>query len=118
MDNRLIDIKALVRAQTQGRRTLFVSNREDNVLAASLSKSLGIKVTWCVGNLRGVDAQSERIRQGSYDIVLAATGFLKHGICKTIQEAAKDAGVRYIPVNRGRPEACMQALAREFGIGS
>jgi hypothetical protein len=107
-----------VRAQTQGRRALFVSNREDPELGARLEELLGITVTWCDGSLRRVQAQCERISRGSYDIVLSATGFQVHGVDSALARACSSASIAYVRVNRGRPLATMQAIAREFGLVS
>ena len=111
-------LSMVVRAQTQGRRALFVSNREDPELGARLADLLGITITWCDGSLRRVQAQCERIQRGSYDLILSATGFQVHGVDSALARAASAAGVPYVRVNRGRPVACVQAIAREFGLTS
>jgi hypothetical protein len=77
---------------------------------------LGITITWCDGSLRRVQAQCERITRGSYDIILSATGFQVHGVDSALASAARAASVAYVRVNRGRPVACIKAIAREFGI--
>jgi hypothetical protein len=109
---------ARVRQQTKGSRALFVSNREDPELGARLSEMLGISITWCDGSLRRVQAQCERISRGSYDLVLSATGFQVHGVDSALARASSAAGIPYVRVNRGRPVACVQAIAREFGLTS
>jgi hypothetical protein len=111
-------IAARVRAQTQGRRTLFVSNREDPELGARLEGMLGITIAWCDGSLRRVQAMCERIKGGSYDLVLSATGFQVHGVDSALARACSAGNVPYVRVNRGRPAACIQAIAREFGLAS
>jgi hypothetical protein len=112
----LAALAAKVRAQTQDRRALFVSNREDPELGARLTDLLGITITWCDGSLRRVQAQCERISRGSYDLVLSATGFQVHGVDSALARASSAASIPYIRVNRGRPVACVQAIAREFGL--
>ncbi len=109
-------LASLVRARTQGRKALFVSNREDPELGVRLTDLLGISITWCDGSLRRVQAQCERIKGKSYDLILSATGFQVHGVDSALARAAGGAGVPYVRVNRGRPVACVQAIAREFGI--
>ena len=79
---------------------------------------LGITITWCDGSLRRVQAQCERIKGGSYNLVLSATGFQVHGVDSALARASSTAGVPYVRVNRGRPVACVQAIAREFGLFS
>jgi hypothetical protein len=109
-------LSARVRAQTRGSRALFVSNREDPELGTRLTELLGITITWCDGSLRRVQAQCQRIAQGSYDLILSATGFQVHGVDSALARAASGASIPYVRVNRGRPVACVQAIAREFGL--
>jgi hypothetical protein len=118
MEHALAALAARVRARTQGRNTLFVSNREDPELGARLEELLGIHITWCDGSLRRVQAQCERIKGGSYSLILSATGFQVHGVDSAVAGAASAGGVPYVRVNRGRPVACVQAIAREFGMGT
>jgi hypothetical protein len=114
--NGLTALASRVRMETEGRRVLFVSNREDPDLGARLTELLGIEITWCDGALRRVQAQCERIKGGSYNLVLSATGFQVHGVDSALSRAASAASVPYVRVNRGRPVACVQAIAREFGL--
>jgi len=109
-------LAAHVRVHTQGRKALFVSNREDPELGHRLHDLLGLEITWCDGSLRRVQAMCERIKGGTYHMVLSATGFQVHGVDSALARASSTAGVRYVRVNRGRPIACVQAIAREFGL--
>ena len=106
----------LIRPYTKGRRVLFVSNRLDHDLAARLSEMLGAEITECEGAARRVEAQCVRIGQNSYDLVLSATGFQSHVTDSLLARATSAAGVPYVRVNRGRPNACVHAIAREFGL--
>ena len=115
-EHALTALAARVRAQTQGKKALFVSNREDPELGVRLEELLGIQIAWCDGSLRRVQAQCERIKGGSYDLILSATGFQVHGVDSALARAAGAGGVPYVRVNRGRPVACVQAIAREFGM--
>jgi hypothetical protein len=114
----LDELASRVRGKTEGRRALFVSNREDPELGARLTELLGIDITWCDGSLRRVQAQCERIKGGGYDLILSATGFQVHGVDGALSRAASAGSVPYVRVNRGRPVACVQAIAREFGLFS
>jgi len=114
----LTALSARVREQTRGCRALFVSNRDDPELGSRLSELLGITITWCDGSLRRVQAQCERIVRGSYDLVLSATGFQVHGVDSALARASSASDIPYVRVNRGRPVACVQAIAREFGLTS
>lgn len=109
-------ILELVKSHTNGLRALFVSNRIDVELETKLTKMLGLKITWCEGSPRQVQSQCERIAKGNYDIVLSATGFQTHGVDGALCKAAKTRRVKYVRVNRGRPSACVQAIARDLGL--
>ena len=104
-----------VRQHTEGRRVLFASNRSDARLEARLTELLGVKMAGCDGGPRRVQSQCERIAQGSYDLVLSATGFQDHAVDGALAHAASVAGIPYVRVNRGRPLACAQAIVRELG---
>jgi hypothetical protein len=108
---------AAVRPRTEGRRALFVSNRHDPPLQTKLEGLLGLSVTWCEGSPRRVQAQCERIAHGAFDLVLSATGFQDHAADGVLARAARAASVPLVRVDRGRPLACVRAIARELGIG-
>ena len=114
-DSALQQLCDRVRPHTEGRRVLFASNRADDRLEARLTELLGVRMTGCDGAPRRVQSQCERIAQGSYDLVLSATGFQDHAIDGAMARAASAAGIPYLRVNRGRPLACAQAIARELG---
>lgn len=117
-DSALQQLCDRVRPHTEGRRVLFASNRADDRLEARLTELLGVRMTGCDGAPRRVQSQCERIAQGSYDLVLSATGFQDHAVDGAMARAASAAGIPYVRVNRGRPLACAQAIARELGDGS
>jgi len=110
------ELRALVRERTHGRRALFVSNRQDPALRHRLEDELGLTITWCQLADRRLQAQASSIASGSYDVVLAATGFLSHTADALLARAARGAGVPYVRVFRGRPLACVRAIARELGL--
>jgi hypothetical protein len=109
-------LTARVRARTEGKRALFVGNREDRTLEDKLTELLGMSITWCDGSPRKVQAQCARLAKRGFDIVLCASGFQSHSVDAALSKAAQTARVPYVRVNRGRPAACVQALAREFGL--
>jgi hypothetical protein len=114
-DSTLRQLCDSVRKHTEGRRVLFASNRFDAKLEARLTELLGVKMAGCDGGPRRVQSQCERIAQGSYDLVLSATGFQDHAVDGALAHAANLAGIPYVRVNRGRPLACAQAIVRELG---
>ncbi len=114
-DSALRQLCDSVRQHTEGRRVLFASNRSDARLEARLTELLGVKMAGCDGGPRRVQSQCERISQGSYDLVLSATGFQDHAVDGALAHAASLAGIPYVRVNRGRPLACAQAIVRELG---
>lgn len=109
-------LAALVRARVRGKSALFVSNRDDPDLKAKLEDQLGLDISWCDGNPRKVQAQCESIARRSYDLVLIATGFQAHTIDGILARAARAGGVPYVRVFKGRPLACVRALARSLGM--
>ena len=111
-------LSAVVRPHTSGKHALFVSNREDPDLQGKLADVLGMEITWCDGSTRRVQAQCTRIANGSYDLVLSATGFQDHAADGMLSRAAQSAGVTFVRVNRGRTLACVRAIARELGLAA
>lgn len=109
---------AQVRPKVEGKRVLFVSNREDPDLKSKLEESLGLDITWCDGNARKVQAQCESISRHSYDYVLIATGFQAHNIDGILARAARASTIPYVRVFKGRPLAVARALARTLGVAS
>ncbi len=109
-------LSAMVRSRVEGKSALFVSNRDDPDLKARLEERLGLDITWCDGNPRKVQAQCESISRRSYDLVLIATGFQAHTIDGILARAARAGGVPYVRVFKGRPLACVRALARSLGL--
>ncbi|MBL9100107.1 MAG: hypothetical protein JNL82_04060 [Myxococcales bacterium] len=105
-----------VRSRVAGKSALFVSNRDDPDLKARLEDRLDLKITWCDGNPRKVQAQCDAIARRSYDLVLIATGFQAHTIDGILARAARAVSVPYVRVFKGRPLACVRALARTFGL--
>ncbi|WAS98100.1 hypothetical protein [Nannocystis punicea] len=109
---------AQVRPKVEGKRVLFVSNREDPDLKSKLEESLGLDITWCDGNARKVQAQCESISRHSYDYVLIATGFQAHNIDGILARAARASAIPYVRVFKGRPLAVARALARSLGVAT
>lgn len=111
-------LESHVRAVMQGKRVLIVSNRNDDARDRELAERLGI-----VGMLKAIvyserkgDSATQAIGNGSYDYVLALTGFLSHAADRKLKQATRKAGVVYVRANRGRPTACIDALARDLGL--
>lgn len=105
-----------LRAKLAGQKTLFVSNRTDRELQQRLSDTLGLDLSWCDGSPRRVESAAGSIAEGSYELVMVATGFQSHSADGMLSRAAKKAGVPYVRVYKGRPQACVRALARTFGL--
>jgi len=108
-----------VRPHTEGRRVVFISNRNDPELEGMLTDTFGFAaIDWCEGTPRRVQAAEERIGQGAYDFVLAATGFQSHSVDGVLYVACKRADVPYVRVNKGRPVACASAIAARLGLAA
>jgi hypothetical protein len=109
-------IAAEARKRTQGSRALFVANRDEPDLRARLDQALGITVTWCEGRTRRVEAACRRIALGHYALVLCTTELEDHPCDGKLSGAARAAGIQFLRVHRGRPAACIKAIARSLGI--
>jgi hypothetical protein len=105
------------RALVAGRRALFVGNRIDTELMDRLAAELELTPEGCVvGQKRQVQNAAERIRRGSYDLVLLATGFVDHSAEAIIRDAVRARGVTSLRVGKGRILACAVAIVR--GVAS
>lgn len=107
---------AQIRPFTAGKSALFVGNRNDPNLKAHLEDRFDLKVTWCEGDPRRIQAQCDSIAHSSYDLVLLATGFQGHSADGVLGRAARAVGVPFVRVFKGRSLACARALARTFGL--
>jgi len=98
----------------EGTRILYVGNREDPELKASLEKTLQPKLLdWSIKG-KGMNDTVKTIETSSYDIVLCATGFIDHETDKRIRKATKKSGCTYVSVYKGRRTACLQGLKRDL----
>lgn len=105
-----------VREKVAGKLALFVSNRADPQLKEKLEKELGFEIEWAEIDPRRIQSRIESVRQGTYDLVLSATGFQGHSIDATLGRETKACGLPYVRVNRGRLTTTVRALARQFGF--
>ena len=92
------------RARFQGRRALFISNRSFPELEERLRDELGLacRVVATADSPRRRQALLQRIRRGTYDLVLVAHGFSGHADSEQFSEACRDAGIPYYAVGKGR----------------
>lgn len=110
---------AAVLAFTRGKHVLIVGNRADPALDAALVAQFGFaSLDRCDLSPNRIESHCERIQAGSYELVLATTGFMPHKTDGALRKACLGAGVRFVRVNKGRPSACARHLARELGIQS
>ncbi len=102
---------------TKGKRALFVSNRADPNLQKRLKEIFEFEdLDWSAGETKRRQSLVGPIQSGSYNFVLGATGFLSHSIDGQISQACRKGQVPYVRVHRGRPLACLRAMARELGL--
>jgi hypothetical protein len=111
-------LRRIVRSRVEGQKAVFVTNRPSPDIETRLHELLGIDVSTFEASPRRVDALCERIANRKYDIVLSATGFQHHTVDSAISKVAKSVQIPLIRVDRGRPLACVKAIARELGLGS
>lgn len=109
------DRLSLVVARTRGARVAFLGNRSDGTLRAALLRRFAF-VELDMFESGAADRLSARVAAGSYDLVLAATGFLDHSVAGKVARACKTQGVPCVAVNRGRVGAVLSALARAYGV--
>jgi hypothetical protein len=103
------------RALVQGKRALFVSNRTDPELETRLTEMLGLTLDWrSVDQPRSLQSAAERIKNGAFDFVLVATGFIDHSSEAMLREAIDATDVPMLRVGKGRLLACAQAIVRRF----
>lgn len=104
-------------ARTEGRTALFVSNRNDPILHERLNETLKFhELAWSECEPRRTAALESAIVAQRYDFVFGATGFFSHSVDGLLMRACRRGNVPYIRVDRGRPLACVRALARELGL--
>jgi hypothetical protein len=104
-----------IRGVTSGKRSVFVSNRRDPDLQASIQDAFRFSAFDCrIAEAKRMQALGEAIESGQYDFVLSAIGFQLQGLDQALSRACRAAGVTYLRVNRGQPLACLRAFAREL----
>jgi hypothetical protein len=115
----LDELVGAVRAAVEGKRAVFCGNRADPELEKTLHEALGVELDWeIVVQTRRLDATAERVRRGTYDLVLAATGFIGHDADGKLGRACRGANpsVPLVRVDKGRLAATSRALARSLGL--
>lgn len=107
-DARLVEL----RAYFGGRRALLVSNRAAPEIEKLLADRLGLvcEAVASVGNPRRRQALLQRIRRGSYDIVLVAQGFSNHADTEQFGAACRQVGTYFCAVDKGRITRVIAAL--------
>ena len=110
------DLIDAVRARTDGKAAVFVSNRTDNDLKGKLERRLGLTIEWCDGSPRRVQSVAKQVQAGKYDLVILATGFAGHDADAILGKAAARGDAHFVRAYKGRPLATLRAIARDLGI--
>jgi hypothetical protein len=106
---------AEVRLRTIDRSVLLVSNRADPQQDRALVEAFGFgRLDHEVATASRLASLAQRIRAGSYELVIAASGFQGHRTDEVLKPAADAAGVPYVRANKARPLACARALHRDL----
>ncbi|MBI4815510.1 MAG: hypothetical protein HY791_04600 [Deltaproteobacteria bacterium] len=106
-------ILEVIRGRTEGKKAVLVGLRRDPELIARLQDAFRFAgIDTKIAEPRRVEALSEAIHSGSYDYVFGATGLQTQGTDVALARACREAGVRYVRVNRARPIVCLRALVR------
>lgn len=104
-----------VRDAFGNKRMVVVSRRRDPDLEARVAGALGgAELEWRMAEPKRLEALDTAIAGGRFDVVLSALGFSARDADHRLARSCKDAGVRYVRVNRGRPLTCLRALARSL----
>ena len=107
---------AHIRQHTAGRRIVVVTNRVDKPLKRTLETLLATRLKWVVCRPRKISSLAQSIKHGTYDIVLAFTGWMDHKNDTALARASSDSDTLYVRGDKGRPTAVMLALSRDLGI--
>lgn len=105
-----------IRPHTEGKRIAIVTNRDDRQLKDELQRRLGAKIKWVLAKPRKIGALTKSIRDGNYGMVIAFTGWIKHKTDANLSSAARKSKTTYVRADKGRPRACLLAIAREVGV--
>lgn len=109
-------LREKVRDKVAGKRAVLVGNREDSELETRLQRELQLQVEVVVATPNRIEAISERLSSGTLDYLLYASGFGAHKDVKKLARASKAGGVHFLDVGKGRPLACLLALARDLEL--
>jgi len=107
-------LAATLRPQLDGQRALFVSNRRDSEIIRALQRLVGLDTEIVVNKPARVRSACEAIGRGRYDLVMAATGFIGHKTERSLVVACRGSGTPFVRAYKGRPLACLRALARDL----
>jgi hypothetical protein len=111
-----IRIEDQVKPWVEGMTALLVSNRMDPELEQTLSRKLGLDITWAICDMRRAQSQAKAIANNKYDIVIGQTGFLSHNIENILAKACMANQVPYIRADKARLVSLAMALVRDLGI--
>lgn len=107
---------AQIRQRTSKRRIVVVSNRDDKPLKKMLERLLDTRLKWVICRPRKIESLSKSIKQGTYDVVIAFTGWMNHKNDGVLSQASVRSDTLYCRADKGRPNAVMLALSRDLGI--
>ncbi len=115
LDAAVEELRRRVLPFTSGKQVLLVSNRNDQTLAELLRVRLeAVEVELAAIDERRVHAAAERIRNGSHELVLCATGFMSHGAEGVIRDACARGSIPCVRVGKGRLATVLRCLHRAF----
>ncbi len=106
-----------VRNRVRGARVLVMAPRDDRRLRERLERLLGVSTEHLDFDKKNrVDDIAASVRKGNFGLIVAMTGFMAHRIQDKIKPLAIAAGTPYVCANKGRPRACIEAIARDLGV--
>lgn len=109
---------AKARLLLEGKRALVLGNRADPHLDRHLREGFGFaQLDWCLtDNGSGVDAASDRVRNGGYEVVLGLTGFISHASEAVLRQACASGRVPFVRAGKGRLVGCAVAALRDLPV--
>jgi hypothetical protein len=101
------------RGRCAGKRIVVVSHRRDPDLRGRLGEVLeAASLEWTVAEPSRLKALGDQIHGKSFDLVLGALGLQAPAPDRFLADACRRSDTLYLRVNRGRPIACLRALAQ------
>lgn len=108
-----------VRPWTEGLRAIYVCNFRRGVKPESIRESFGfasLDMLYTDKQASKIKSLAERIKRGTYDIVIVRTKFISHYVENGIAQACRDNNVYYLRAGNASVAQIAQSAIRDMGI--